>query len=180
MTTLVLLDRDGVINHDSDAYIKSPDEWCAIDGSLEAMAHLHQNGYKVAIATNQSGIGRGLFSLATLHAIHTKMLKQLEALGGHIDALAYCPHHPDDECQCRKPLTGLVEQVYMQLNQTDFSHTYLVGDTAKDIALAHAVGVQPILVATGKGVRTKATQPNLVCAHAPNLQEAADYIHAHS
>ena len=108
---LVILDRDGVINHDSASYIKSPDEWKPIPGSLEAIARLTQSGYSVVVATNQSGIGRGLFEMATLNAIHDKMHRALAQLGGRIDALFYCPHAADAKCDCRKPKPGMIEEI---------------------------------------------------------------------
>jgi D-glycero-D-manno-heptose 1,7-bisphosphate phosphatase len=108
---LVILDRDGVINHDSDQYIKSPDEWRPIPGSLAAIARLNQAGYRVVVATNQSGVGRGLFETDTLLAIHDKMLKALTQVGGRIDAIFFCPHTNVDKCDCRKPKPGLFKEI---------------------------------------------------------------------
>jgi D-glycero-D-manno-heptose 1,7-bisphosphate phosphatase len=147
---LVVLDRDGVINVDSDRYIKSPDEWVAIPGSLGAIARLHAHGFGIVVVSNQSGIGRGLFSEATLAAIHSKMRAAIEGAGGAIDGIYYCPHRPDEGCRCRKPSPGLLEQI-----ETDFGcsleNTPFIGDKLTDVEAAVAVGARPILVSTGDG-----------------------------
>ncbi len=148
----LLLDRDGVINEDSDEYIKSPDEWHFIDGSDSAIKLAKDNGYKVAVVTNQSGVGRGLFSERTLSLIHDKMSKELSIIGACIDALAYCPHVPDDNCSCRKPKIGLIEQVCQSLSVSTSGHI-LVGDSIRDIQAALKVDCYPILVLSGKGNR---------------------------
>lgn len=150
---LVVLDRDGVINEDSDAYIKSPDEWIAIPGSLEAIARLNQAGIRVVVATNQSGIGRGMFSLETLNAMHAKLLTSLARVGGHIDGIFFCPHSPDDGCSCRKPKPGLLLEIAERFAQS-LSGVPFIGDSPSDLAAARAVGAEPILVRTGKGERT--------------------------
>ena len=152
---LVILDRDGVINHDSDQYIKSPAEWRPIPGSIEAIARLHQAGFRIAVATNQSGIGRGLFDMATLNAINDKMMELVFRQGGRIDALFFCPHTAAEECGCRKPRTGMLEEIAARFH-TELKGTPLVGDSLKDLQAAEAVGAQPLLVLTGKGQRTKA------------------------
>ena len=150
---LVILDRDGVINYDSDAYIKSPDEWKPIHGSLEAIVQLNQAGYRVVLATNQSGIGRGLFEMATLNAIHDKLHRALGQLGGRIDAIFFCPHAQEDNCNCRKPKAGLYEEIGHRLN-ISLKGVPSVGDALRDLQAAAAVGAQPILVLTGKGEKT--------------------------
>ena len=150
---LVILDRDGVINYDSDAYIKSPDEWKAIPGSLEAIARLNQAGFRVVLATNQSGIGRGLFEMATLNAIHDKLHRALGQLGGRIEAIFFCPHAQEDGCNCRKPKPGLYEEIGHRLN-ISLKEVPSVGDALRDLEAAAAVGAQPILVLTGKGQET--------------------------
>lgn len=152
MNTIVL-DRDGVINHDSDAYIKSPDEWIPIPGSLEAIARLSQAGYRVLVATNQSGLGRGLFDTKTLDAIHNKMESAIQAMGGKLAGIYYCPHLPDDNCSCRKPNPGLLLQMGRDLG-IDLRQTFLVGDSLKDLQAAAAVGAKPVLVLTGNGINT--------------------------
>lgn len=151
---LVILDRDGVINHDSDQYIKSPSEWRAIPGSIEAIARLHQNGYRIAVATNQSGIGRGLFDMATLNAINDKMMELVFRQGGRIDALFFCPHTAVEECNCRKPRTGMLEEIAARFH-TELKGVPVVGDSLKDLQAAESVGAQPILVLTGKGPMTQ-------------------------
>jgi D-glycero-D-manno-heptose 1,7-bisphosphate phosphatase len=147
---LIILDRDGVINHDSAAYIKSPDEWLPIPGSLEAIVRLCQAGYKVAVATNQSGVGRGYYSLATLAQIHEKMSQMVMALGGKIDAVFFCPHTPEMDCDCRKPKPGLFYQAARYF-QTDLQGVPAIGDSLRDIQAAQAVGCEAILVQTGNG-----------------------------
>ena len=151
---LVILDRDGVINHDSDQYIKSPSEWRAIPGSIEAIARLHQNGYRIAVATNQSGIGRGLFDMATLNAINDKMMELVFRQGGRIDALFFCPHTAVEACNCRKPRTGMLEEIAARFH-TELKGVPVVGDSLKDLQAAESVGAQPILVLTGKGQMTR-------------------------
>ncbi|MDR3159456.1 MAG: D-glycero-beta-D-manno-heptose 1,7-bisphosphate 7-phosphatase [Zoogloeaceae bacterium] len=151
---LVILDRDGVINYDSAQYIKSPAEWKPIPGSLEAVARLNQAGYKVVIVTNQSGIGRGLFDMDTVNAIHEKMHQALFAVGGCIDAIFYCPHPADSGCDCRKPKPGLFKQLAGRLN-VNLAGVPAIGDSLRDLEAAAAVDCQPILVLTGKGEKTR-------------------------
>jgi D-glycero-D-manno-heptose 1,7-bisphosphate phosphatase len=151
---LAILDRDGVINFDSDNYIKSPAEWRPIPGSIEAIARLNQSGYRVAVASNQSGIGRGLFDMATLNAIIDKMMEMVFRHGGRIDALFFCPHTAAEECGCRKPRTGMLEEIAARFH-VDLKGAPIVGDGLKDLQAADAVGAQPILVLTGKGERTR-------------------------
>lgn len=152
---LVILDRDGVINHDSAQFIKSPDEWKPITGSLEAIALLNQNGYRIALATNQSGIGRGLFDMATLNAIHDKMHKALAQVGGRIDALFYCPHAAEANCICRKPKPGMIEEISKRFGM-DLKGVPSVGDSLRDLQASDRLGTQTILVRTGKGEQTLA------------------------
>ena len=151
---LVILDRDGVINYDSDQYIKSPAEWRPIPGSIEAIARLNQNGFRVAVATNQAGIGRGLFDMATLNAINDKMMEMVFRQGGRIDALFFCPHTAVENCGCRKPKTGMYEEIAARFH-TDLKGVPCVGDSLKDLQAAEVVGGQPVLVLTGKGRKTK-------------------------
>ncbi len=150
---LAILDRDGVINYDSDAFIKHPDEWRALPGSLEAIAKLSQAGWKVVVATNQSGLARGLFTMQTLNAIHAKMRKELAALGGHIDAIFICPHGPDDSCLCRKPLPGLFQDIAKRYD-ISLKGVVAVGDSLRDIQAAYSMGCKTWLVLTGNGQRT--------------------------
>jgi D-glycero-D-manno-heptose 1,7-bisphosphate phosphatase len=151
---LVILDRDGVINHDSAAYIKSPEEWKPISGSLEAIALLSQAGYRVLVATNQSGVGRGLFEMATLNAIHDKMHRALGLAGGRIDGIFYCPHANDAGCNCRKPKPGMLEEIAHRFG-VSLEGVPFIGDSLRDLQAAAAVGAQPILVLTGKGKKTR-------------------------
>ena len=150
---LIILDRDGVINFDSAHYIKSPAEWKAIPGSLEAIARLTQAGFKVVVATNQSGIGRGLFDMDTLNAIHDKMHRAVQTLGGRIDAIYFCPHTADSKCSCRKPMPGMFLRIGACFN-TDLSKAFSVGDSLRDLQAAERAGANPMLVLTGKGEAT--------------------------
>jgi len=150
---LIVLDRDGVINYDSDDYVKSVDEWIPLPGSMEALAKLTQAGFKIAIATNQSGISRGYFTVTTLDAMHQKMLTLASEAGANIDYIAYCPHGPDDHCDCRKPLPGLIHQIEKALNLSA-KGCYMVGDSLRDLQAGQAAGLLPALVLTGKGQRT--------------------------
>lgn len=150
---LVILDRDGVINRDSATFIKNPNEWIPIPGSLEAIAQLNQHGYRVAVATNQSGIARGYFDMATLNAIHDKMHKALAQVGGRIDAVFYCPHAADDHCECRKPKTDMIEEIGRRFN-IELNKVPGVGDALRDLQAFDKAGCQPYLVRTGKGEET--------------------------
>lgn len=152
---LVILDRDGVINVDSDAFIKSPDEWMPIPGSLEAIARLNQAGYRVVVASNQSGIGRGLFDMATLNAMHAKMQRAAAAVGGRIDAVFFCPHTAQDQCECRKPKPGLLKMI-LERFEVDPATTPVVGDALRDLEAGAALGFPTHLVLTGKGPKTLA------------------------
>ena len=156
---LIILDRDGVINFDSDQYIKSPAEWKPIPGSPEAIARLNQAGYRVVVATNQSGIGRGLFDMDTLNRIHKKMHKAAFELGGRIDAIFYCPHTADSRCECRKPKPGMFKRIAETLN-VDLKGVPAVGDSLRDLQACSLVGCQPVVVRTGKGEKT-ALDPEL-------------------
>jgi D-glycero-D-manno-heptose 1,7-bisphosphate phosphatase len=147
---LIILDRDGVINEDSDDYIKSPEEWHAIPGSLEAITKLSQNGFQIVIATNQSGIGRKLFTIEALNAIHMKMHTHLAQYGGVIDAIFFCPHLPRDDCNCRKPKPGLYNDISERL-RIPLNKVYCVGDKMSDIKAIQSAGGKPVLVRTGKG-----------------------------
>lgn len=155
LSKLVILDRDGVINHDSAQFIKSPAEWKPIPGSLEAIALLNQAGYRVVVATNQSGVGRGLFDMDTLNAIHEKMHKSLFAVGGRVDAIFYCPHAADSVCDCRKPQPGMFKRIAETLN-IDLHGVPTVGDSLRDLQAGTAMGCAPNLVLTGKGEKTQA------------------------
>lgn len=150
---LIILDRDGVINEDSDDYIKSTDEWIPIPGSLDAIARLNHAGYSVAIASNQSGIARGYFSLETLAAMNVKMNDMLSSLGGRVDAMFFCPHGPKDGCDCRKPGPGMLTEISNRF-QTGLGDVLFVGDNINDIKAAQAAGAKPVIVRTGKGAQT--------------------------
>jgi D-glycero-D-manno-heptose 1,7-bisphosphate phosphatase len=151
---LVVLDRDGTINHDSDQYIKSPAEWKPIKGSLEAIARLTQSGHRVVVATNQSGLARGLFDMTTLNAIHDAMQRAVHQAGGRIDAIFFCPHAGDADCACRKPKPGMLLEIGRRLN-ADLGGVPVVGDALRDLQAAATVGARPVLVLTGKGKKTR-------------------------
>lgn len=152
---LVVLDRDGTINHDSDQYIKSPAEWKPLKGSLEAIARLTQSGHRVVVATNQSGLARGLFDMTTLNAIHDAMQRAVHQAGGRIDAIFFCPHANDADCACRKPKPGMLLEIGRRLN-APLAGVPVVGDALRDLQAAAAAGARPVLVLTGKGRKTRA------------------------
>jgi D-glycero-D-manno-heptose 1,7-bisphosphate phosphatase len=152
---LIILDRDGVINYDSDQFIKSPQEWRPIEGSMEAIALLNQWGWRVVVATNQSGVGRGLFDMDTLAAIHDKMHRTVAQAGGRIDAIFFCPHAADSKCSCRKPKPGMLLEIAERFN-VDLVDVPVVGDSLRDLQSAVSAGAQPVLVRTGKGAKTEA------------------------
>jgi D-glycero-D-manno-heptose 1,7-bisphosphate phosphatase len=152
---LIILDRDGVINHDSDDFIKSPDEWIPIPGSLEAIARLNQVGYRVVVASNQSGIARGLFDMQALNAIHQKMRRAAQQVGADIDAIFFCPHAADDNCDCRKPKPGLLQEIARRFD-VSLKGVPVVGDSLRDLQSGFVSGCTPYLVLTGKGEKTLA------------------------
>ena len=153
MQKLIILDRDGVINYDSDEYVKSLDEWIPLPNSIQALAKLTKAGYKIAVATNQSGIARGYFSEETLTAMHKKMSDLATEAGAKFDYIAHCPHGPDDNCDCRKPLPGLVDQIESALGMSA-AGSYIVGDSLRDLQAGQAKDMKAALVLTGKGQRT--------------------------
>ncbi|MEQ1529844.1 MAG: D-glycero-beta-D-manno-heptose 1,7-bisphosphate 7-phosphatase [Methylococcales bacterium] len=171
----VLVDRDGVLNLDSDEFIKSPEQWLPIEGSLEAVALLNQYGYEVIVITNQSGLARGLFDERTLADIHAKMQHMLAEQGGRIANIYMCPHGPDSDCTCRKPKPGLL-QAFAADYQTDLSQVVFIGDALRDVQAAWAAGAKPILVKTGKGRQTQIDNPNLNIPVFENLYDAATHL----
>ena len=172
---LVILDRDGVINQDSKDFIRSPAQWQPIPGSLEAIAQLNQAGYMVVVATNQSGVGRGYYSEADLAAIHQKMHKALQSFNGMIDRVFYCPHHPEEHCECRKPGIGLFKQI-AQAYPVDLTTVPMIGDSLRDLQAAQAVGCHPILVLTGQGKQTLQDNPQLV-TQVPVFEDLKTVVH---
>jgi len=171
MSGYIVLDRDGVINEDSDTYIKSPGEWQPIPGSPEAIAHLHRRGLQVVILTNQSGLARGLFDLATLDAIHDKLLRVVRQAGGDITDIFFCPHGPEDDCACRKPRPGLFHQ-FARRHPVRLDTLHAIGDAYRDLEAAWAVSASPVLVKTGKGTQTLQNHPHLRLPVYANLHEA--------
>ena len=153
MNKLIILDRDGVINQDSDEYVKSLEEWIPIEGSCEAIAALSKAGYTIAIATNQSGLARGYFSIDDLEAMHGRLNSLVEEAGGKIATIKYCPHGPDDGCDCRKPLPGLVDQIEQELG-ISAAGAFFIGDSLRDLQAGLPKGCKPVLVMTGKGEKT--------------------------
>jgi len=145
---LIIIDRDGVINHDSPDYIKSPKEWIPISHSLDAITRLNHAGHQVVVATNQSGVGRGYYSLDMLEKIHQRMKDELASIGGHLDGIYFCPHTPEDNCDCRKPKPGLLLQIAKDFS-TDLTTAYFIGDSLRDLQAAEAAGCLPVLVKTG-------------------------------
>jgi D-glycero-D-manno-heptose 1,7-bisphosphate phosphatase len=174
MNKLVILDRDGVINLDSDAFVKNADEWIPITNSIKAIARLYKAGYQIAVATNQSGLGRGHFNQQDLDDMHHKMVQLVEAEGGHFATIKWCPHKPDAGCECRKPLPGLIDQIKQELGLEDLSGAYMVGDSLRDLQAGEARGCKAVLVRTGKGEKTLATNEGL--DNALVYDELADFI----
>src|SRR5262245_24575016 len=156
----IILDRDGVINYDSIEYIKSPEEWQPIPGSLEAIAQLNRAGYRVLVVTNQSGIARGYYDVETLDLIHEKFLAKLTSVGGYIEEIFFCPHHPEDGCFCRKPKPGMLQQVANKY-PLNLSETFFIGDSNSDVMAAQSAGCLPILVLTGNGEHAMQHHPEL-------------------
>lgn len=176
-TSYIILDRDGVINFDSLKYIKSPDEWEAIPGSLEAIAQLNRAGYRVIVVTNQSGVARGYYDVETLDKIHEKFQHELAAVGGHIEEIFFCPHHPLDECNCRKPKPGMLRQIQQKYPEINFANTFFIGDSLVDMQVAVTVGCTPLLVLTGNGKKTLEENPDLSNVNSfENLRMAVDYV----
>jgi D-glycero-D-manno-heptose 1,7-bisphosphate phosphatase len=175
MTKLIILDRDGVINYDSPDYIKSPEEWIPIPGSLEAIANLNHAGYQVAIATNQSGLARGYYDLDMLQRIHQKMHEQLATLDAHIEAIFFCPHLPESHCECRKPQPGLFYQISERFNVDLTKETIpAIGDSLRDLEAAEKAFCKPILVLTGNGQKTRTK----LAANLQNIEIYDDLRHA--
>ena len=170
---LVIVDRDGVVNEDSDDYIKSPEEWIPIPGSLEAIARLNHAGFHVTVATNQSGIGRGLFSIDDLDRMHAKFQHALARVGGHVDGIFFCPHTPDAGCECRKPEPGLLRSISLRFG-VPLTGVPFIGDSKSDVEAAVAAHAQPVIVRSGKGRRTLAEHPELVAL--PCYDSLADAV----
>lgn len=175
MSHWIILDRDGVINHDSDNYIKSVDEWLPIEGSIQAIANLYRHGYKIVVATNQSGLSRGYYTELDLQAMHTKMCDLVKDAGGEIEGIFYCPHKPEDQCECRKPKPGLLNDIETTYD-INLHDAYFVGDSLKDIQAAMTKGCQPILVKTGKGpITLEAIKDKSQYAHVRIFNDLADF-----
>ncbi len=175
---LIILDRDGVLNEDSDDYVKSVDEWLPIPGSAEAVGRLCDAGYTIAVATNQSGLARGYFSLADLQAMHSKMISLAAEHNGRFAHIAFCPHGPDDHCDCRKPLPGLIHQIEQALD-ISAAGCWMVGDSIRDLEAGVAAGCRPALVRTGKGEKSIAKLAAAGLSDAPvfdNLEAFADFV----
>ncbi|MDR5860092.1 D-glycero-beta-D-manno-heptose 1,7-bisphosphate 7-phosphatase [Halomonas eurihalina] len=176
---LVILDRDGVINQDSDDYVKSLDEWIAYPAAIEAIARLHRAGWQVAVATNQSGIARGYYDENVLAGMHQHMLSLVHAAGGELAHIAYCPHGPDDDCQCRKPLPGMLHEIRQALDLPSLEGSWMVGDSLRDIQAGEAAGCHQALVLTGKGERTLEKHPEIATSSVgvfPDLAAFADWL----
>ncbi|WP_192035739.1 D-glycero-beta-D-manno-heptose 1,7-bisphosphate 7-phosphatase [Halomonas sp. YLGW01] len=161
---LVILDRDGVINQDSDHYIKSLDEWTPYPSAIDAIARLSRDGWTVAVATNQSGIARGYFDDTVVDEIHAHLVALVEAAGGKIEQIVYCPHGPDDDCECRKPRSGLLATIRDRLGLAGLERGWMVGDSLRDLQAGEAIGCRSALVRTGKGRETEAKGEGLAQA----------------
>lgn len=174
---LIILDRDGVINHDSRKYIKNADEWVPITGSPKAIANLTQIGYTVVICSNQSGIGHGLYGMKELNEMHEKMHKLIDNAGGSIDAIFICPHIPEDDCTCRKPKPGMINEIADRFNIDDMSKIMFVGDSERDLLAIESAGGIPVLVKTGNGKKSlnKTTIPHGTLVF-DNLLAVSEYL----
>ena len=170
---LVILDRDGVINHDAERHIRSPEEWLPITGALEAIARLNHAGFRVAVATNQSGLSRKYFDIETLCRIHKKMQRMLSDLGGSIEAIFFCPHTPKDQCECRKPKPGMLINIASHL-RVSLEGVAFIGDSQRDLEAGQAVGARSILVRTGNGSKTEPQVESIEVFD--NLATAADHL----
>ncbi len=175
----VLIDRDGVLNQDSEDFIKSPAQWQPLPGSLEAVALLNQHGYEVIVITNQSGLARGLFDETVLTQIHSKMHRMLAECGAHITKIYFCPHGPDSACNCRKPKPGLL-QAFAADFQVNLNDVFFIGDAIRDVQAALAAGAKPLLVKTGQGQQTQIDNPNLNIPVFEDLYDAAKYLTSRS
>jgi D-glycero-D-manno-heptose 1,7-bisphosphate phosphatase len=156
---LVILDRDGVINRDSREFVKNADEWVPLPGSIGAIADLSTAGYTVAVASNQSGLARGLLDRKALRAMHRKLRRLVAAEGGRVDRIVVCPHGPDDHCHCRKPRPGLLQRLARHYG-ISLDGVPVVGDSLRDLQAAAAAGATPLLVRTGNGLETSANLPD--------------------
>jgi D-glycero-D-manno-heptose 1,7-bisphosphate phosphatase len=170
---VVILGRDGTLNEYREDHVKAPEEWMPLPGALEAVARLHHAGWHVVVATNQSGIGRGMIDMASLNAVHSHMLQLLQRVGGRIDAVFFCPHTPEEECDCRKPLPGMMKQIAQRYG-VDVHQLPMVGDTARDLQAALAAGCQPHLVCTGRAGALDESQLEKIVAAAPGTQVHKD------
>jgi len=176
MKKILILDRDGVINQDSDAFVKSAAEWIPLPGSIEAIARLYKAGWILAVATNQSGLARGKFDQKDLDEQHAKMLNLIHQAGGDLHYIAWCPHGPDDNCDCRKPKAGLLDQISQAL-KLDLTGSLMVGDALRDLQAGQARGCQVVLVRTGKGMKTLASGEGLEGVKVvDNLADLADQL----
>jgi len=170
---LVILGRDGILNEFREDHVKAPEEWQAIPGALEAVARLNHAGWHAVVATNQSGIGRGMIDMASVNAVHAHLLRQLMAVGGRLDAVFFCPHTPEDGCDCRKPLPGLISEIGKRYG-IDLKHVPLVGDTLRDLQAAHAAGCEPHLVRSGRAAALDAAQLQQWVDQVPGTRVHAD------
>lgn len=170
---LVILGRDGILNDFRDDHVKAPEEWTPIPGALEAVARLNHAGWHAVVATNQSGIGRGMIDMASVNAVHAQMLRQLVAVGGRIDAVFFCPHTPEDGCDCRKPLPGLMRDIAKRYG-IDPKHVPMVADTLRDLQAAQAAGCEPHLVLSGRAATLDAAQIKHLVEQVPHTQVHVD------
>ena len=170
---LVILGRDGILNDFRDDHVKGPEEWSPVPGAMEAVARLNHAGWHTVVATNQSGIGRGMIDMASVNAVHAHMFKLLMAVGGRIDAVFFCPHSPDEQCDCRKPLPGLMHEIGLRYG-IDLKHVPMVADTLRDLQAAHAAGCEPHLVCTGRAAGLDAVQVRHMLDQVPGTQVHVD------
>jgi D-glycero-D-manno-heptose 1,7-bisphosphate phosphatase len=170
---LTIIGRDGILNEYRDDHVKAPEEWVPLPGALEAVARLHHAGWHVVLATNQAGIGRGMIDMASLNAVHTHMMQLLHRVGGRIDAVFFCPHTPEEDCDCRKPLPGMMKQIALRYG-VDLRHVPMVCDTPRDLQAALAAGCEPHLVRTGRAATYDAAQLQRIVDQAPGTEVHKD------
>jgi D-glycero-D-manno-heptose 1,7-bisphosphate phosphatase len=170
---LIILGRDGTLNEYRDDHVKAPEEWVPVPGALEALARLNHAGWHAVVATNQAGIGRGMIDMASINAVHQRMIKLAQGAGARIDAVFFCPHTPEEHCDCRKPMPGMMREIGSRFG-VDLRHVPLVSDTLRDMQAAQAAGCEPHLVQSGRARKLDATQLQHVVAQVPGMHVHRD------
>ena len=170
---LIILGRDGILNEYRDDHVKAPAEWVPIPGALEAVSRLNHAGWHAVVATNQAGIGRGMIDMASVNLIHAHMNKLMQAQGARLDAVFFCPHTPEEQCDCRKPLPGMMLEIGERYG-VDLDHVPVAADTLRDLQAAHAAGCEPHLVRTGRAAQLDDAVVEQWCKQVPGVRVHAD------